>query len=717
MKRLSAAFCIIGMLFAFAACSNQNPGGIIISQPNRITAEDVAKGFDQAQFSTDVNQDLKYDNVPGLETRMVSTLSSEQMVMALSTNGAEANDTASATTAYIIVNFTGGYRNSETTTIESGSMLLTVEGTTTSSTFSFSSYTAETTAALSIRTTMNGRSSVDDVKISLPKSEATGTATVPSAAETEYTFGNDDGVDIKAPEQGSGATITVGTTEVPVDKVSGVAEGNGLFDGGYGTEANPYEIKTAEQFLNIEKMEEKILGGENDNLYFKLTGDIDLRGETGYAATVFSGTLDGDGHTIYGSNGMPFIFKYFYEDTTFKNFTIVFDDENITRLVQWASVRATDQGTGPNRGNTSANITTVFLYDKPTLTLTMDNVDYRAPSNKFYTVGDNNFAFYVQNNISALDVYYVPESKFIETWTTSIFTTTEYSIDDPEDYMTYYVNLSNCDISGNFVGGFGNSGAAIFIGGQLLGSQVTIEDCSFDGTLEGYNTALVVGNYANCFNETTLPKSSITVDNVRGGNIISYSGKGSLSFSNNAEVIDGTLSGNYQKAGSGSELTITAQKGQPITLPANGVSNAASYELKLSLPTMYWYDSESSTDWTAQTNSNTFTIAYTNNNVPTGIYVAKVLSSIEAEKISGFESIDWDSVTDRSVEGYKYVFKQVGTDWYLVINYKEAGFVRMYSSTGLPTSTSHCAYPSNVILIAKDANNRIAAVSAPVVPS
>ena len=713
MKRLSAAFCIVGMLFAFAACSNQNPGGIIISQPNRITAEDVARGFYQKQFSIDVNQDLKYDNVPGLETRMVSTLSSEQMVMALSTNGAEANDTASATTAYIIVNFTGGYRNSETTTIENGSMLLTVEGIADSSKFTFSSYTADTTTDLVIRTTMNGRSSVDDVKISLPKSEATGTATVPSAAETEYTFGNDDGVDIKAPEQGSGATITVGTTEVPVDKVSGVAEGNGLFDGGYGTEANPYEIRTAEQFLNIKKMEEKILGGENDNLYFKLTGDIDLRGETGYAATVFSGTLDGDGHTIYGSNGMPFIFKYFYEDTTFKNFTIVFDDENITRLVQWASVRATDQGTGPNRGNTSANNTKVFLYDKPTLTLTMDNVDYRAPSNKFYTVGDNNFAFYVQNNISALDVYYVPDNKFIETWTTSIFTTTEYSIEEPKDYMTYYVNLSNCDISGNFVGGFGNSGAAIFIGGQLLGSQVTIEDCSFDGTLEGYNTALVVGNYANCFNEKTLPKSSITVDNVRGGNIISYSGKGGLAYSNNKAEIPGTVTGNYQQEGTGSALTITAQKGQKITLPANVVVNAASYEVKLSLPTMYWYDSESSDNWTAPTNSNTFTIEYAPGESPV-IYVAKVISSIEAEHISDFTEIDWSTVTDRSAEGYLYKFVEYSGQQYLVINYKEAGFIRMYSSIGLPSSTSHCAYPSNVILIAKDANNRIAAVSAPV---
>ena len=80
--------------------------------------------------------------------------------------------------------------------------------------------------------------------------------------------------------------------------------------GGYGTESNPYEIRTTQQVLNIgdENFQEMLLEGDNEDLFFELTGDIDLRGHSGYVGTVFSGTLDGNNHTITGSNSIHHIF-------------------------------------------------------------------------------------------------------------------------------------------------------------------------------------------------------------------------------------------------------------------------------------------------------------------------------------------------------------------------------------------------------------------------
>ncbi len=93
------------------------------------------------------------------------------------------------------------------------------------------------------------------------------------------------------------------------------------FAGGSGTEADPYQVATANQLNNVRKYLDK---------HFKLTADIDLssyknwepigafntqaKDESGYFANAFTGTFDGDEHTILsltihkeGSTGVGFI--------------------------------------------------------------------------------------------------------------------------------------------------------------------------------------------------------------------------------------------------------------------------------------------------------------------------------------------------------------------------------------------------------------------------
>jgi hypothetical protein len=96
------------------------------------------------------------------------------------------------------------------------------------------------------------------------------------------------------------------------------------FDGGDGTEEQPYLISTAEQLKNIYKV--YLEDSEND-YYYKLTNNIDLSTATpeytvnGYAsfAATMKGVLDGDGHTVSGAAKYQSLVGFLYG--TVKNLT------------------------------------------------------------------------------------------------------------------------------------------------------------------------------------------------------------------------------------------------------------------------------------------------------------------------------------------------------------------------------------------------------------
>ena len=69
-----------------------------------------------------------------------------------------------------------------------------------------------------------------------------------------------------------------------------------LYTGGEGTEGNPYQIASANELVYLSKQTNE--GKTLENTYFKLIEDIDLDGIEYTRMAQFSGTLDGDGHTI-----------------------------------------------------------------------------------------------------------------------------------------------------------------------------------------------------------------------------------------------------------------------------------------------------------------------------------------------------------------------------------------------------------------------------------
>lgn len=61
--------------------------------------------------------------------------------------------------------------------------------------------------------------------------------------------------------------------------------------GGNGTSSSPYQIDSLDDLNLIE---------ENQGAYYQLTSDIQTQGRINFTISYFGGTLDGNGHTIYG---------------------------------------------------------------------------------------------------------------------------------------------------------------------------------------------------------------------------------------------------------------------------------------------------------------------------------------------------------------------------------------------------------------------------------
>lgn len=80
--------------------------------------------------------------------------------------------------------------------------------------------------------------------------------------------------------------------DIVVDRVTFIVKPeSSLFSGGYGTPKRPYLISTPQDVENI---------AANSDKHFLLVNDIDFKGEKFAGIPNFSGTLDGNGYSIYG---------------------------------------------------------------------------------------------------------------------------------------------------------------------------------------------------------------------------------------------------------------------------------------------------------------------------------------------------------------------------------------------------------------------------------
>ena len=229
-----------------------------------------------------------------------------------------------------------------------------------------------------------------------------------------------------------------------VEEVVTSNETNALFGGGIGTENNPYQISTAQQFVNIGQLSDEM--GEGNAYYFVLTEDIDLRTITFTDSVVsdyFCGELNGNDHKLYTNDNLARIFNDAYATTTFKDINYYL-------------------GT-----NYVALCDGIALETK--VTLTFDDVDiYTIESNTIIRIGENE----------------------------GLYTTWVGASNNVGAYTSYRTDLiiQNCDADVNLSGVSYN---AVFIGGGLYNTDAVVKNCTYQGDYYGQYVNLILGNTAH----------------------------------------------------------------------------------------------------------------------------------------------------------------------------------------------------------------------------
>ena len=130
---------------------------------------------------------------------------------------------------------------------------------------------------------------------------------------------------------------------------------------------------------------------------------------------------------------------------------------------------------------------------------------------------------------------------------------------------------------------------------------------------------------------------------------------------------------------------------------------------------MFWYDNINDTEWTARTDSNTFTIKIAPDILESSeIYIAKVLSKTDADNLALNNPLFADipeTSWDRTSGSFPYAFinDSETSIVYMVIDYSP--LIRMYSDDGAVTSVDELKYPSRLIILARNSNDGVVGVS------
>lgn len=207
---------------------------------------------------------------------------------------------------------------------------------------------------------------------------------------------------VYAPE---GATV-VGVTKKGTPEeinIDDVVEGAILFEGGSGVEENPYLIATADQTLNIEKLDFKKLG--LTSAYLKFINDVTVPDEIYMSGKTF--VVDLNGHTVkleYGEGVKPNNGSVFYIGGKKSSLTINDSSEEQTGAVigsdktypnkVTSAVRAGNSGkltiNGGHYYGTSEGTSCIFVFTsrttKATVIINGGRFETATPSNGIYYV-------------------------------------------------------------------------------------------------------------------------------------------------------------------------------------------------------------------------------------------------------------------------------------------------------------------------------------------
>lgn len=160
----------------------------------------------------------------------------------------------------------------------------------------------------------------------------------------------------------SGDVVTVGTSDVVVSAETVVAEWSGTGESG-----NPFLISNSDQFALLAN---RVNGGKAySGRYFKLAEDISTTTMVGTSANKFSGTFDGDGHTltITLNSADDYCAPFAYTD-----------DATIQNLVTAGTITTSASYAGGVVGNGSANLTMTNVKSNVTINSSFNGEAYHG---------------------------------------------------------------------------------------------------------------------------------------------------------------------------------------------------------------------------------------------------------------------------------------------------------------------------------------------------
>ena len=266
--------------------------------------------------------------------------------------------------------------------------------------------------------------------------------------------------------------LTITNSQLPAECKSTIAltedqkTQNALFAGGLGTEKSPYLIATAEQFVNIGKLSDQMKNGTA--VSFKLVSDIDLStvdmGSQKYVSSYICGTFDGNGHALIVNDSLNGVFGTAVNNTSFLNLQLKLFS-NPVKLCHGVCV------------TTGANVL-------------MDGVD-------ICTVNTGEKVRLGQN----VGLYFncIGYDEMSKKWC---------------DYHRSTVVIVNCNASADIIA---ESYNAVFVGGMLNNTDVTVKNSVYSGQYYGEMINLVYGNTCSDSGNDWISycKSTMTIDNVQ----------------------------------------------------------------------------------------------------------------------------------------------------------------------------------------------------------
>ncbi|MFR9652069.1 MAG: GLUG motif-containing protein, partial [Rikenellaceae bacterium] len=340
---------------------------------------------------------------------------------------------------------------------------------------------------------------------------------------------------------GTTPTLAAGTAELDFDEWSDMAWI--AFDGGSGTEGDPYQIANGCQ---LAKLSNDVAGGESyDGIYFEITDNIDLLSNEwtpiGGSSCQFKGSLDGNSHTISnlkisGSNSRVGLFGYIY-GATVSNLTIsggdisggqyvggVVGEANEGSTVSHCSVSVTVNSTGDFTGG-------LVGY------LTESVVDYCSAAGT--VTGDGDSWYYIGGLIGyACDSDDVADTEVVNSYNTASVNGGTYTggvlggAADTDSYDHYRgVSIYGCYNSGTITSSSSHTSYAGGVVGRFYNGQMVacynngaVNATGYAGGLNGCvhvnATTSRMSNFFGCYN-TGVISGTISSDALFGHSDVS----------------------------------------------------------------------------------------------------------------------------------------------------------------------------------------------------